>query len=145
METHILDLAHQTDERRFHKLSLSYMAHNQINRQYKNFKRMHTECTICKKECPLEIAHVGPTVKQVIEKVLDEHYPGKTTLELYNLFVAQHNTVCRFAITCKACNKKLEQKLDRSRADQPAHTEQALIIIPCGTVEDLFSVPINDQ
>ena len=123
METHTLDLARQTDERRFHKLSLSYMAHNQIQQQYRNFKRTHTECTICKEARPLEIAHVGPTVKQVIKSVLEEHYPGKTTLELYNLFVVQHNEMCRFAITCKACNKKLEQKPDRSRTDQLTHSE----------------------
>ena len=110
METHTLDLSCQTDEKRFHKLSLSYMAHNQIQQQYRNFKRTHTKCTVCKKECPLEIAHVGPSVKQVIKKVLDKHYPGKTTLELYNLFVIEHNTMCRFAITCRVCNKKLEQE-----------------------------------
>lgn len=141
------------DMRTIRKRGLSALVHNYIQSHgvFKKLKKPQKrddkfECGCCTKLVrQLEIAHAGETVSTMIESILDEH-PEESIESLFIKLLDTHElpeTV--FVVCCAKCNKKLEQEFNRSRADHLAHTEQALIVIPRGTVENFLGVPVNDQ
>lgn len=145
METYPFNLKLRNEGKPFVKMMLRYALHNQIQQRHGTVKKSHTNCMRCGIDGCHTIAHVGLSVKQVVHKIVEQHYPEKSLLELYNLCVLEHNASCRFVIACAPCNAKLEQEPDGRGADESAQTQQALVIVPRRPVEDLLSVGVNDQ
>jgi len=65
-------------------------------------------CPHCKKEVKrLTCAHKGEPVCEIIDKILDEHYPQKNLHDLYSILRAKHDDIY-IVICCDECNKLLE-------------------------------------
>jgi len=141
------------DTRTIRKRALSALVHNYIQSQavFKRLKKLQKrhngfECYLCKKIVrQLDIAHARETVIDMVNSILDAH-PDKPIEELFIMLLDIHELPdTLFVVCCAACNKELEKEFNRCRTDQSTHTEQPLVIVPSGTVEDLLGVGINDE
>ena len=146
------------DTQTVRKRALCALVHNYIQSVpvFKKLKKPQKrddkfECGCCHKIVPqLENAHVGETLSTMVDRLMFE-YPNESIENIFFKLLDIHEASDKlYVVCCKACNKKLdgfvlEEELDRSRTDQLPHTEQALIVVPSRSVEDLLGVAIDNQ
>jgi len=141
------------------KRALCAMIHNNLQKisVFANLKKQQKrgdkkfECGCCNQIVPqLENAHVGETLGEMVDKLMAE-YPEESIEKIFYRLLDIHEAPDKlYVVCCKSCNKKLDgfvlnQKLDGSGTDHPTHTEQPLVVVPCGPVKDLLGVGVNNQ